>query len=370
MKRLSHISIIAFIFLALGQSTVSATESEWNRYTTTDKLTGKKNEPFLEYRSKIPDTPKGELTLKVECIDATPPFIKNDPTAKVTYTISTFDAPVLKTNVQVENVRLSNFRELLDDNSVSSRQYISSEWNNVFTTELNFLLKNYDKTLFPKKQEIVLANGQIMIVEFGKKFSDYILLCSVGIRKKHNEMRANVEPKNSPAARAPQEERSFGSPNLTNISLVNTKETINKATADFSNDRLDLQVYKTSWAAVKKDLGNISGNLKISFDWAITAEGWWEGVGLGVVTNGTPNFNLSKCKLSQNNGACGTVIASPNEGGLPVQAFQKTTGQFEKNISVNGYTTLVFFITPSDHSENSDHGRTALSVTNFRITRN
>lgn len=43
-----------------------------------------------------------------------------------------------------------------------------------------------------------------------------------------------------------------------------------------SKGRMQLRVYKCSDVEVYKDLGFISGETSIDFDWETSAEGWWE----------------------------------------------------------------------------------------------
>jgi hypothetical protein len=70
------------------------------------------------------------------------------------------------------------------------------------------------------------------------------------------------------------------------------------------------------------------------------------------------------------NPACGAVIASANDGGMPIKAFRTTSGKFEKIVNVHGETILNFFIVPSDHSKNGDHGNTRFNIKNLQITSN
>ena len=149
---------------------------------------------------------------------------------------------------------------------------------------------------------------------------------------------------------------------------ITTKQSIGNASADFDQNKISLRVYRTSWAQVAKNLGNISGKVTISFDWAIKSDGWWEEPAISIISGKQQNFNIQRCDSLQNSSVCGIVIASPNDGGLPIKEFGSTSGRFDKSIDVNGETSIIFFIKPSSHSANGDHGNTLFTIQNLKIS--
>lgn len=114
-----------------------------------------------------------------------------------------------------------------------------------------------------------------------------------------------------------------------------------------SNGRMQLRVYKCSDLDVYKDLGFISGEISIDFDWETLAEGWWEGAGWKLMVNGE------------------AVV----DEGIPVTEYGVNAGHVTKNVKVSGNVQLMYRIYQSSHCRNGDHFNTFMWVDNVAINR-
>lgn len=112
-----------------------------------------------------------------------------------------------------------------------------------------------------------------------------------------------------------------------------------------SNGRMQLRVYKCSDVEVYKDLGFISGEISINFDWETLAEGWWEVTGWKLLVNGK------------------SVV----DEGIPVFEYRSSAGHITKNVTVNGNVQLVYRIYRSSYCANGDHYNTFMWVDNVVV---
>lgn len=152
---------------------------------------------------------------------------------------------------------------------------------------------------------------------------------------------------------------------------------VNNASASVSPPNgVDMQVFQTSWAKADANLGTLNGTLKISFDWTITAQGWYEIPAVGLATNGRSILQIPGCDGHTDvfkNKSCGKFIglvegpSVPGIGGLEATPYATTTGTFSKNVPVAGQTDVVFSVIPSAYSGNSDHLNTYFNITNLRF---
>lgn len=109
--------------------------------------------------------------------------------------------------------------------------------------------------------------------------------------------------------------------------------------------RMQLRVYKCSDVEVYKDLGFISGETSIDFDWETLSEGWWEVAGWKLSVDGKP------------------VV----DEGIPVFEYRSSAGHITKNVTVNGNVQLVYRIYRSSYCTNGDHYNTFMWVDNVVI---
>ncbi len=146
-------------------------------------------------------------------------------------------------------------------------------------------------------------------------------------------------------------------------------QTFNIASASINPiGRLDLAVYKTSFAEEDADLGDLSGILSISYNYSITAEGWYEVALLSSSTNGESIFNIPACSdySGFSPSVCGDILAKADpSNGMDVVPFGTTNGSVSVTLPVTGETHVYFAITPSIYSHNSDHFSTLFNVTNI-----
>lgn len=139
---------------------------------------------------------------------------------------------------------------------------------------------------------------------------------------------------------------------------------------------VDLRVFQTSWAKADANLGTLNGTVKITFDWTITAQGWYEIPAVGLATNGHTILQIPACNSNTDilkDKSCGKFIglvigtSVPGIGGLEATPYATTNGTFSKNVAVSGQTDVVFSIVPSPYSGNSDHLNTYFNITNLKF---
>lgn len=115
------------------------------------------------------------------------------------------------------------------------------------------------------------------------------------------------------------------------------------ATAD--NGRMRLRVWKCFAVNVYKDLGFVSGQVTIDFDWQSQSEGWWENIGWKIVVDGVEVLNE----------------------GLPIRQYGGYSGHTTKTVNVNGNARLLFWEEGGRWCGNGDHYNTYLWVDNVVI---
>lgn len=124
-----------------------------------------------------------------------------------------------------------------------------------------------------------------------------------------------------------------------------TKTVNGNAGAIADNGRMRLQVYKCSDVDIYKDLGFISGEITVDFDWQTQAEGWWEVTGWKLLVDGAP------------------VV----DEGIPVRQYGGYTGHVARKLNVSGDVRLVYRIYQSSWCWNYDHYNTYLWVDNVVV---
>jgi hypothetical protein len=124
-----------------------------------------------------------------------------------------------------------------------------------------------------------------------------------------------------------------------------TKTINNNAGAIADNGRMRLQVYKCSDVDVYKDLGFISGEITVDFDWQTQAEGWWEVTGWKLIVDGA------------------LVV----DEGIPVRQYGGYAGHVTRKVNVSGDVRLVYRIYQSSWCWNYDHYNTYLWVDNVVV---
>jgi len=178
MRNSFHILII-FIISFSAQSQLLASESNWQLLVNKDELTGKTSDPFLLYKAKILGTPKGEIQYEISCDVSKASGALNEK-------ISIFNAPTLETSRGKFGYTASSRIARLDG-SVDTTEYLQSQsYSNVFYTYtlaypfgISPKFKSDYSDLY-KKREFILVGGNKIIVEFGKKYHDYVKSCFNG----------------------------------------------------------------------------------------------------------------------------------------------------------------------------------------------
>jgi hypothetical protein len=188
MYKLFQFSIFCLMTLIVGQTTVSASESNWDEYTRKDELTGKNSEPFLMYKVGIPGTTKGKLELQVVCSNSMvtgfshPHHVTNntnlksdDKTRLINHVITFFDSPLLQTNGYPSSV----FRQLnMDEKTVYDVVYQkSNNYTNVYFLTIFSINTMTDYSNLPRRQEVVFVDGKKIIIDFGQRYFYYVKSC-------------------------------------------------------------------------------------------------------------------------------------------------------------------------------------------------
>jgi hypothetical protein len=140
-----------------------------------------------------------------------------------------------------------------------------------------------------------------------------------------------------------------------------SKESVNNASVDLTDSGVYLRVFRTSYASAALKLGSTSRQHRVSFDWEIQTDGWWEGAGVSILNDSVKDFNLRSCDTQHN---CGKVILSAGGADLPIKYAKTTSGRYEATVDA---TSLVFFIVPSGSSANGDHGNTFFRIKNLKV---
>jgi len=109
---------------------------------------------------------------------------------------------------------------------------------------------------------------------------------------------------------------------------------------------LSFSVYRCHTALARVELGDVTGDLPVAFDYRVEAEMWYESRVVAVLADG------ERREL----------------GAPPAEEYGATSGRFAERVAVDGPTTLVLGLEPSDVCGNPDHGTTRLVVENLRAT--
>jgi len=180
--------------LIVSQTTVSASESDWDLVTQTDDLTKKTSDPFMLYEVAIPGTSNGKLELQVICSSAgndllgmSFPEVHNnkntnlkpdDKSREIIYAITVFDSPL----ILVDSKGISFARQLnIDGKTIENIIYIKNpSFNNVHYANKFSISTDSDYSNLPRRQEIVFAGGKKVIIDFGQQYLNYVKACFVG----------------------------------------------------------------------------------------------------------------------------------------------------------------------------------------------
>ena len=127
-----------------------------------------------------------------------------------------------------------------------------------------------------------------------------------------------------------------------NIDVVNT-------------EAINLQVFKCGNAAASTNIGEIGGELEISFDYELEADQWFEQGMFVVIEDGEEVYRSFK------NGQ--DTLINHTRG-------KTENGSVNEAVSVNGDVNIDFRIEPSPYCDAGDHGNTYLRVENIRFTAN
>jgi hypothetical protein len=185
MNKYHKILLLNLLIYACVQSTVSASETEWNLYTSKDELTGKTSNPYLIYKAQIPGNSKGIIEIKIACFDESTKYeVLNSK-------LSIYNAPILEVTRDSNWNNFYESRILNADGSVITQRFNQDKkYQNVFHGQylLSEIKSNYSN--LPKKQEFIFDGGNNKIlVEFGMKYSNYVKSC---LREKEREDKQRV----------------------------------------------------------------------------------------------------------------------------------------------------------------------------------
>lgn len=172
--------LLNLLIYACLQSTVSASESDWNLYTSKDELTGKTSKPYLIYKSQIPGNSKGIIQIKINC------FNMEAITDSLMSELLINNAPILEVTQRYDG-NYNSSRILTADGSVITRFLLQDKkYRNVFYGELSL---SDIKSNLPKKQEFIFDGGiNKMQVEFGQKYSNYVKSCLLSQQQKRKRL--------------------------------------------------------------------------------------------------------------------------------------------------------------------------------------
>lgn len=109
---------------------------------------------------------------------------------------------------------------------------------------------------------------------------------------------------------------------------------------------LELRVFKCSTAKATRDLGQQSGQLKLSFDYEVEAEQWMEIPYVRVFQDGGQIY----------------------EGGIKKEEYDTVTNSLSKTLQVDGKIKVEFGIEPSKQCDFGDHANTFFRPKNIDIS--
>ena len=125
-----------------------------------------------------------------------------------------------------------------------------------------------------------------------------------------------------------------------------TKSTNGNADVIADSGRMRLRVYKCSDADAYKDLGFVSGEITVDFDWATSGDGWYEYPGWKLIVDGV------------------TVV----DDNVPVtQWYGTNSGHITKTVNVIGSVQLAYRLRQSQYCSYGDHGNTYYWVDNVVV---
>ena len=137
-------------------------------------------------------------------------------------------------------------------------------------------------------------------------------------------------------------------------------EIINDASVDYVKDIVLLRIYRKSWAAAILNIAGPDRVVTISFDWEIESEGW---AGTPAISTGdSQSFSVKDCDLALKRN-CGDIIAMGNRE-LRMRHFGRTKGSYQAVVHSD---KLIFYIIPSETSDNEGHANTYFKIYNLQI---
>lgn len=137
-------------------------------------------------------------------------------------------------------------------------------------------------------------------------------------------------------------------------------EIINDASVDYVKDIVLLRIYRKSRAAAILNIADPDRVVTISFDWEIESEGW---AGTPAISTGdSQSFSVKDCDLALKRN-CGDIMAMGNRE-LRLRHFGRTKGSYQAVVSSD---KLIFYIIPSETSDNEGHANTYFKIYNLKI---
>ena len=137
-------------------------------------------------------------------------------------------------------------------------------------------------------------------------------------------------------------------------------EIINDASVDYVKDTVLLRIYRKSWAAAILNIASPDRTATISFDWEIESEGWAGNP--AISTGNSQSFSVKDCDLALKQN-CGDIIAMGNRE-LRMRHFGRTGGSYQAIVKSD---KLIFYIIPSETSDNEGHANTYFKIYNLQI---
>lgn len=114
---------------------------------------------------------------------------------------------------------------------------------------------------------------------------------------------------------------------------------------------LAFRVHKCSRASATRTYGEHDGDVRVTFDYVVQTQAWYEHPYLRVTSDDAPTYDLR------------------DDSGEKIEKRRdaRTTGTVDATVPVDGTVGVELGIRPSRHCENGDHGDTAFQVSSLEI---
>jgi hypothetical protein len=120
-----------------------------------------------------------------------------------------------------------------------------------------------------------------------------------------------------------------------------------------ADGQLWLRVFRCHRVVAERDLGRVDGRLRVSFEWATAAEGWYERPDWHLVAANGSVLNYTVVE--------GRDVTRPNES-------SSRGGRLVATATADGPVTLRFLVRPSQYCARANHRNTTLWVDDLTVT--